>query len=355
MPTDDNPNPPRGLSRRRMLAMTGGGAAAALVGVPALVSGVIPEAAASRAASVPEYPGADDWVAAGSNALGGSRSGVSAVVIHTTQGGYRGAINHMAGENGVAAHYVVRSSDGHITQMVRENRISWHANGANDYSVGIEHEGWISEPGQFYTAELYRESAKLVQHLCSSWDIPQDRDHIIAHSEAPGATHTDPGPGWDWDYFMKLVRGESVSAEPPAQWTVAESGFATVAADRANPPQTAKTAQHLLNQHGGDLKVDGVFGPTSATATEEFQRAEGLTADGVAGPETFAALIVTRKGGDSGDAVLGVQTALNKYGARLTEDGEFGPSTTGAVEEFQAANDLTVDGVVGSRVWKWLA
>ncbi|GAA1234496.1 hypothetical protein GCM10009676_17760 [Prauserella halophila] len=352
MSTDQNPNPPRGLSRRRMLAVTGGTAAAAVVGVPALVRGGLPEAAA---ASVPEYPGADDWVAAGSNALGDTRSSVSAVVIHTTQGSYRGAINHMAGENYAAAHYVVRSSDGHITQMVRENRISWHANGANDYSVGIEHEGWVSEPGQFYTAELYRESAKLVQHLCSGWGIPKDRDHIIAHSEAPGATHTDPGSGWDWDYFMKLVRGQWVPSQPPAPWTAADSGFTTVSTNRTAPPQTAKTVQHLLNEHGASLQVDGIFGSVSAAAVKDFQRANGLYVDGVAGPKTFAVLVVTRKNGHSGDAAQAVQAGLNKYGARLREDGAFGPVTAESVEEFQTANGLYVDGVVGPQTWEWIA
>lgn len=352
MSTAQNRNSPRGLSRRRMLAVSGGTAAAAVVGVPPLVRGGLPEAAA---ASVPEYPGADDWVAAGSNALGGTRSGVSAVVIHTTQGSYRGAINHMAGENGVAAHYVVRSSDGHITQMVRENRISWHGNGANDYSVGIEHEGWVQEPGRFYTAEMYRESAKLVRHLCSRWGIPKDRDHIIAHSEAPGATHTDPGPGWDWDYFMNLVRGEQVPSQPPAPWTVAAAGFTPVSTSRTAPPQTARTVQHLLNEHGAELQVDGVFGAGSAAAVEEFQRAEGLVVDGVAGPKTFAALVVTRKDGDTGDAAQAVQAGLNKYGARLVEDGEFGPLTASTVEEFQAANGLQADGVVGPRTWEWIA
>jgi hypothetical protein len=35
--------------------------------------------------------------------------------------------------------------------------------------------------------------------------IPVDRSHIIGHSEVPGATHTDPGDGWDWDLYMDLI------------------------------------------------------------------------------------------------------------------------------------------------------
>ncbi|OLT49152.1 hypothetical protein BJF85_09695 [Saccharomonospora sp. CUA-673] len=351
MSSDQNSLPDLALSRRRMLALTGGAAAVAAVSVPALarVAGAAPSTA-----NVPEYSGADDWVSAGSNALGDTRSDVTAVVIHTTQGAYQGAINHMAGENGVAAHYVIRSSDGHMTQMVRENRISWHANSANSYSVGIEHEGWVEEPGFYYTGTMYRESAKLVQHLCSTWNIPQDRDHIIGHNEVEDATHTDPGPGWNWSYFMSLVRGESVSDEPPAPWTAARDTYSTVSPERSNPPQTSRVAQHLLNFRGADLEVDGVFGSVSGAAAREFQEEQGLTVDGVVGPQTFAELIAERRSGSDGHAVRAVQTALNKYGAGLEVDGSFGPVTDTAVKEFQDANDLTVDGIVGAITWRWI-
>jgi uncharacterized protein YgiM (DUF1202 family) len=34
-----------------------------------------------------------------------------------------------------------------------------------------------------------------------------DRSRIIGHNEVPGATHTDPGPYFNWSYYMSLVRG----------------------------------------------------------------------------------------------------------------------------------------------------
>lgn len=39
----------------------------------------------------------------------------------------------------------------------------------------------------------------------------------MGHSEVPGNDHTDPGPYWDWDYYMSLVTG----TEPP------ETNFST--------------------------------------------------------------------------------------------------------------------------------
>ena len=51
--------------------------------------------------------------------------------------------------------------------------------------------------------------------------------------------------------------------------------------------------------------------------------------------------------GDSGEAVEELQSALNAQGAELPETGYFGSMTDAAVQDFQAANGLQVDGVVG--------
>jgi peptidoglycan hydrolase-like protein with peptidoglycan-binding domain len=42
-----------------------------------------------------------------------------------------------------------------------------------------------------------------------------------------------------------------------------------------------------------------------------------------------------------------VQERLNRHGAELDTDGEYGPLTRQAVERFQRAKRLEVDGVVG--------
>ncbi len=55
--------------------------------------------------------------------------------------------------------------------------------------------------------------------------------------------------------------------------------------------------------------------------------------------------------GDTGQAVVTLQTRLNVWGAKLTVDGDFGPDTLAAVEAFQTAHKLTVDGVVGPQTW----
>ncbi|MFC8660853.1 N-acetylmuramoyl-L-alanine amidase [Streptomyces sp. NPDC057199] len=132
---------------------------------------------------------------------------VDFVIIHVTQATYANTLAIFQNPTKkVSAHYVVRSADGHVAQMVRERDIAWHA-GNWDYntrSIGIEHEGWVDKPA-YFTNAMYEESAKLTAAICTKYRIPKDRSHILAHYEVPGSDHTDPGPHWDWTRYMRLV------------------------------------------------------------------------------------------------------------------------------------------------------
>ncbi|GAA3817277.1 hypothetical protein GCM10022226_42460 [Sphaerisporangium flaviroseum] len=163
-------------------------------------------------AASPDYPDAS-WVAASSsNYTVSSRPtsyAIDRVVIHVTQGSYAGTISWFQNPSAaVSAHYVVRSSDGAVTQMVRNKDVAWHAGNwsYNTRSIGIEHEGFVSDPSWF-TDAMYRSSAALTRSICDRYGIPKDRAHIIGHVEVPGATHTDPGPHWDWNKYMQYVTG----------------------------------------------------------------------------------------------------------------------------------------------------
>ena len=148
-------------------------------------------------------------------------SPITRIVIHTTETSYASAIRFFSHPGAEAsAHYVIRSSDGAITQMVRERDIAWHAGNPryNATSVGIEHEAFIHDCS-WYTDAMYQSSARLVAFLTRKYGIPIDRAHIIGHDHVPdpfhprefgGADHhTDPGPCWNWPKYMALVRAEA--------------------------------------------------------------------------------------------------------------------------------------------------
>lgn len=153
-----------------------------------------------------------------------SRNGiaVSAVTIHTIQGTYSGAISWAQNCNSsVSYHYVVRSSDGQITQMVLESNKAWHVGSENGYTIGIEHEGYVSNP-TWYTPSLYQGSANLCKDITlSGYGISPFRTYdgssssgsqvlgncvkIKGHQHYPNQTHTDPGIYWNWDGFYRLI------------------------------------------------------------------------------------------------------------------------------------------------------
>jgi peptidoglycan hydrolase-like protein with peptidoglycan-binding domain len=139
-------------------------------------------------------------------------------------------------------------------------------------------------------------------------------------------------------------------------WPVAKSG------SNGHP---VKTLQYLLRARGHSVAVDGAFGPDTAAAAKAFQASHGLTAYGIVGPVTWAALVMQVKTGSQGDAVRGVQEEFqfrNLSGdpsKGLKVDGVFGPATDAAVRGFQHALSLdipsvTVDGIVGPVTWQAL-
>src|SRR5438093_12011032 len=83
-----------------------------------------------------------------------------------------------------------------------------------------------------------------------------------------------------------------------APWPLVRRG------DRDHP---VPTLQHLLRAHRENVAVDGVFGPLTEAAVRALQSSRGLATDGVVGRQTWPALIVQVRRGNTGQAVRGVQ------------------------------------------------
>ncbi len=134
---------------------------------------------------------------------------------------------------------------------------------------------------------------------------------------------------------------------------------------KGHPEHPVRTLQHLLRARGHQVAVDGDFGPLTNAAVRAFQKAEGLSVDGVVGPRTWSALIIQVQKGSRGDAVRGVQEEAQfrngsgdpNQGPQI--DGIFGPKTDAYVRGFQEAlaidyPEVTVDGIVGPVTWRAL-
>ena len=82
-------------------------------------------------------------------------------------------------------------------------------------------------------------------------------------------------------------------------------------------PEQVTQLQELLNtQSGGQLQVDGRYGPRTEEAVRSFQEQNGLTVDGVVGPETLAALNRPRGSEETSPSAPAEQTSPAVPGER---------------------------------------
>ena len=152
---------------------------------------------------------------------------------------------------------------------------------------------------------------------------------------------------------------------------------------RPNMRSTAvQKLQETLNQHGFNLKVDGVYGRATTKAVRKFQAQNKLRVDGIAGNQTLSLLFVstanevstsniinnlnfnytepdtniimgmagasvaqTLRQGSSPEQIIYLQQALLNEGINNIEThGTYGTQTAAAVRSFQAKNGMPTSG-----------
>lgn len=82
---------------------------------------------------------------------------------------------------------------------------------------------------------------------------------------------------------------------------------------------TVEQLQSALNDEGADLAVDGKFGKLTHGAVKDYQRANGLQIDGVAGPETRGSLNGGASIGGSGTSVPTSGTSTSSSGEAIVD------------------------------------
>lgn len=105
----------------------------------------------------------------------------------------------------VSAHLLIRR-DGQCVQFAPFQDRAWHAGRSifegkpecNDYSIGVELEGTDDTP---YTAEQYRTLIEIARSLMTAYPLITP-DRIVGHEHVAPERKTDPGPAFDWAYFL---------------------------------------------------------------------------------------------------------------------------------------------------------
>jgi N-acetyl-anhydromuramyl-L-alanine amidase AmpD len=245
----------------------------------------------ARRDALGDYPGRAAYVQSPNKSSG--RTSYEFIVIHTMQGSYAGSRSWFLNTSSqVSSHYIVRSSDGEITQMVEHADTAWHAQCYNARSIGIEHEGYVQDPARWYTDTMYTESAKLTRYIADLHGIPRTRQRIIGHAEvAPNCNtggHTDPGSGWNWTRYMALVNG---SGPTPSTGTLIGVIF-------QNGSSTNRVAGAVVTAGGqtATTGADGIYqltlpaGAVTATVTKSGYGSNSVARTVTSGAQTWGSM-----------------------------------------------------------------
>lgn len=217
---------------------------------------------------------------------------------------------------GIGYHFFVKK-DGSIYRGRPENTVGAHVTGANADSIGICFEGNYDKEASMPQAQI-NAGKELVAHLKAAYRINTVKGHRdVGASSCPGR------------YFpFNEVAGvaassSSVQSAPeakPSRPTKAPNndiaalqaecnrqGFSAQKVDGIPGPKTlagcptckmgargniTKWIQTKLNNLGYNCgAADGIFGQNTKNAVIAFQRAKGLGADGIVGPNTWSKLL----------------------------------------------------------------
>lgn len=325
---------------------------------------VLLQSAPALAAPPPYYPPIEWIPAARANYDVGRWSAIGGIVIHTTDGPWTSAVNWFRNSRSrVSSHYIVKAWGGGIIQMVAESDTAYHARNANPWSIGIEHE-FAPRWGIYHTDAQYRASAQLVCAIARRYGIPIDRNHIVGHRELPDANHADPGPSWNWSYYMSLVRGCSVQRAQAAARSI------RTVADHANVPAAGLKFDDVSPEvqllqwdlaYLGLIDPDevgaggGRFGPLTQSAVTRFQEGNGVAPTGEYDEATAGALVRSLTSPQNvpaqkldleaeSDQVEWLQKVLQQLGYMDLVTGYYGPITLEAVMRFQEHNGVDPTG-----------
>lgn len=334
----------------------------------------------------------------------GRSAPISLIVIHDMEAGEysstaENCASYFAGSNAprASAHY--NCDNDSTVCSVKPEDTAWHTaeNRTNNCGIGIEQAGYANQgigPG-FGWNDAYSQNmiltqvAPLVAALCKRYNIPArflsgadlaagNLSGISSHREITYGFkiyggHTDPGPDYPFDQLLgevsRILGGGITAANPtpaPATgvWTIGTTG------------NKVRDIQKVVG-----VTADGVYGPATAAAVKSWQQKLQIPADGVWGPRTdeattqffawiarqpstpqtspFLAAVASAKkqvigAGNINGAVRIAQLLLGANGYHVTVDGVFGPATVNATKRFQAANRLNADGIIGPNTWSAL-
>lgn len=166
--------------------------------------------------------------------------------------------------------------------------------GFNGKSIGVECEGDYRQgkhdPLKGDGKIAWDTMAWVFAELCEWFGWPIDGDHIKLHREDPKTTHACPGNLVGKDWFLAKVKAASAVPQAPLPQPTAPTPT-RVTVKKGSTGGDVTVLQAALKTLGFyKAAVDGDFGPKTDQAVKDFQKAQNLVVDGIVGPRTWGAL-----------------------------------------------------------------
>lgn len=258
------------------------------------------------------------------------------ITIHNTGNekssakGERGWLTNPSNNRQASFHLAV--DENNVVECLPLDEHAWHCGDGhgkgNMTSIGIE----ICESGNY--AKTVENAIQLTAKLLSErkWGVDKLRRHFDWSGKICPRLMYDDG-NWDtWKEFKKQVEAElkklgvkPIVAKPEVKPSVKPSKTPTKPKESfpivkySSNGKYVEKLQKLLKDRGYNITVDGDFGTKTTIAVKEFQRANGLTQDGVVGENTWKKLLENPQmyGVATGDVWLHSKADLTEASRRV--------------------------------------
>lgn len=191
-------------------------------------------------------------------------------------------------DNGSYTNFVKDAVGYGLCQWTYHTRKQELLNFAKSKGVSIGNEDMQVE---FAIKELKRDNASLWKFLCSTTDIEEAASRICKEYERPAVNNITVRANAAKQFYNQFS-GTTVSKT--------EAKIADTVTTAYWPPRVIAVGmkgadimvlQALLTAHGYAVKVDGDFGSATTKQLKAYQKAKGLTADGIVGDKSWAKLL----------------------------------------------------------------
>lgn len=276
----------------------------------------------------------------------GRRINPSGIVVHSTGANNPNIKRYVGPDDGILGHnqngnhwnkptatkcvhaWIGKVADGSIKiyQTLPWDYRSWGVGSGKKGSYNASHIQFeICEDGltdETYYTEAFNAAKALCAFLCEKFSISPENivGHYEAYAAGYGSNHGDPR-NWQKKFGGSMAQFRAdvkalLNGENSPSGTVVQPGKQVVAEEKQAPvkpqitPQTGsgvltmntlrngnkgtqvKVLQWLLNENGFDCgKTDGIFGSKTLSAVKAFQKAKGLSVDGVVGKNTWKSIL----------------------------------------------------------------